>query len=248
MAGARSGARGHETASWRSRPATCETGSTRCAVSPSASLRLEQRPESASILRPRVPSLSARHNAPQLRAGERGRRDAARGLLPAREPGVAPAPRRTASVTTSRRTIRRPRRYRLASAIAVYWVSLGVIVALEFLQDRISPATEIRVALHDRNGLTLDWPSSPDSPFSGPLRANDLRHGRKPRMLASSPQFLADGIGTDMVVPHSVCNPRADCFGPSRTTCREPHSLRPSPWRPYSSAWRSGRTWTWRLR
>ena len=72
--------------------------------------------------------------------------------------------------------------------------------------------------------------------------------GRKPRMLASSPQFLADGIGTDMVVPHSVCNPRADCFGPSRTTCREPHSLRPSPWRPYSAAWRSGRTWTWRLR
>ena len=91
---------------------------------------------------------------------------------------MAPAPRRTASVTTSRRTIRRPRRYRLASAIAVYWVSLGVIVALEFLQDRISPATEIRVALHDRNGLTLDWPSSPDSPFSGPLRANDLRHER----------------------------------------------------------------------
>ena len=85
--------------------------STRCAVSPSASLRLEQRPESASILRPRVPSLSARHNAPQLRAGERGRRDAARGLL---------------------------------------------------------PAAEIRVARHDRNGLTLDWPSSPDSPFRVP--------------------------------------------------------------------------------
>ena len=142
--------------------------STRCAVSPSASLRLEQRPESASILRPRVPSLSARHNAPQLRAGERGRRDAARGLLPAGEPGVAPAPRRTASVTTSRRTIRRPRRYRLASAIAVYWVSLGVIVALEFLQDRLSSAAEIRVARHDRNGLILDWPSSPDSPFRVP--------------------------------------------------------------------------------
>ena len=85
--------------------------STRCAVSPSASLRLEQRPESASILRPRVPSLSARHNAPQLRAGERGRRDAARGLL---------------------------------------------------------PAAEIRVARHDRNGLTLDWPSSPDSPSRVP--------------------------------------------------------------------------------
>ena len=38
-------------------------------------------------------------------------------------------------------------------------------------------------------------------------------------MLASSPYSLADGIGAGMVVPHSVYNRRADCFGLSRTTC-----------------------------
>ena len=42
------------------------------------------------------------------------------------------------------------------------------------------------------------------------------------------PVILADGIGTDMVVPHSVCNPRADCFGLSRTTCLPASQMLPS--------------------
>ena len=37
-------------------------------------------------------------------------------------------------------------------------------------------------------------------------------------MVASCPQFLADGVGQGMVVPHSVCNSRADCLGLRRTT------------------------------
>ena len=48
--------------------------------------------------------------------------------------------------------------------VVVYGVSLGVVAALELLRDRIFPAAEIRVARHHRNGSTLDWPSSPDSP------------------------------------------------------------------------------------
>ena len=37
-------------------------------------------------------------------------------------------------------------------------------------------------------------------------------------MEAPCPQFSAGGIGQDMVVPHSVCNSRADCLGLLRTT------------------------------
>ena len=40
--------------------------------------------------------------------------------------------------------------------IAVYAVSLGVIVTLDFLRDRLFPAAEIRVAPHDRNAPRLD--------------------------------------------------------------------------------------------
>ena len=52
-----------------------------------------------------------------------------------------------------------------------------------------------------------------------PVATDAWRSDRKPRMLAASPQLLAEDIGETMLVPHSVRNRRADCSGLCRTTC-----------------------------
>lgn len=173
MAGARNGARGHETASWGSRPATCATGrgpAARSARQPAPGWsRLDRQSEAPAPVCKAQCSTASRGCVRSSRCG---------GRTPAGEPGMTPAPREVRQASRppgapqgGRGVTDRLRRNSRLRGESRRDRRPGVPSGLDL------PAAEIRVAQHDRNGSTLDWPSSPDSP-SEPAPGDDLWHER----------------------------------------------------------------------
>ena len=78
-------------------------------------------------------------------------------------------------------------------------------------QERDHPSLPLRA----RRQPHLRGPRQPLLPSSD---AEAWRSDRKLRMLASRPQFLADGVLKSIAVPHFVSNQGADCIGLYRTT------------------------------